>query len=1494
MKHSPVVIIIANAVAVLALPACGSDSPGPVALPSDTALDWAEGSDTAGGDATADADLLPPDGLASEVSWSNDARPDDGELLAPEVVAGEFGWPCLENGDCFSGFCIEGPAGKVCTAVCIDDCPEGWSCLQNLSARPDVVYICVPQNSRLCMPCLAHEQCNPVGLDLGNRCTDLGPAGRFCGAACAEDGDCPEGYGCIEAPLAGGGQARQCLLDSGECICPAIGVAEGAWTECSVENANGLCKGTRACQAEVVPPCDAPTPLPEDCNGDDDDCDGQTDEGLGELACGLGNCLHSVSVCAAGRLQTCDPLQGAMPEQCNALDDDCDGESDDGFEDTNLDGVPDCLADDDDGDGKPDSQDNCPVLANPDQADFDYDLKGDACDPDDDNDLAPDLFDCAPFDPAVHPGQPETCNGKDDDCSGLADDGLGATTCGKGACAHTVENCAAGKPQSCDPDAGQSPEVCDGLDNDCDGTTDDLFPDLDQDAIADCVDPDDDGDGVPDMTDNCPTAPNPGQEDADKDGYGDGCDLGCFLPEVQEWEPDCDGIPNASDNCPAVSNPSQTNADMDLPGDACDPDDDNDAVLDPADNCPLVSNAGQIDTDKDGLGDACDGDLDGDGIADPLDNCPTAANAEQGDWDKDSLGDACDPDDDNDGEGDGTDCAPTNPAVSHIALEACNGQDDDCDQDVDEKNAKGCVTYYLDIDQDGFGGQAQSKCLCIPEDLHTALSFGDCGPMDPKVFPGAKEVCNGIDDDCDSKTDEAFLDTDKDGEADCIDPDDDGDGQPDLQDNCPLAANPDQANADKDSMGNACDPDDDGDGSQDPQDCKPFDPEVFPGNVESCDGKDNDCDGFVDEDLGSTTCGAGVCKHTVQNCAAGKLQACDPLAGATPELCDGKDNDCDGANDEGFGVGAACTKGVGQCQDEGVLICSADGAGTLCNAEEGKAQLELCDGKDNDCDGASDEDFGLGQPCLKGVGECVKAGLTVCSANGLASTCSAVPAPPAPESCDGKDNDCNGQVDDGLGMTACGLGECAHIQANCINGIPQPCNPFEGADAEICNGLDDNCNGEEDEGFDQDNDGFSTCQNDCDDLDPEANPGLEESCSDPADNDCDGLANEGCLLVSNVDKSLLTKGTGPMQLVGGNVTVNTATGEVSPNIRPAGAGIANGIHFTTVPQNGGPTLGVFSATTISVQAGTTVQFAGGNVPVLLASGTVSIAGTIALAAAAGGDGQKSSGPNPGGSGGPGAGNGGAGSNNGCGGATPGAGSGPGTVGQPGIHYGNGGGGGGFCGGGGGGMGDRPSIEGKPGSLAAGGVGGFNGGDGGKGGNGGNPYGSATLVPLLAGSGGGGGISDTDYNPNGAGGGGGGGGGVLQISAAQAITVSGSIEARGGQGGHAWGGGGGGGSGGGILLESGLSIAVQGALYAAGGKGGNGNLNWSPGSQTGGYAGGLAAGTEGGGGGMNESGGGGGGSGRIRLNAPPNGLSLTGTLQPPSGSPCTTVGNSLGN
>ena len=264
-----------------------------------------------------------------------------------------------------------------------------------------------------------------------------------------------------------------------------------------------------------------------------------------------------------------------------------------------------------DADGISDGLDNCPNLANPDQADLDADGVGDVCDDDVDGDGALDDVDNCETTPNA-------------DQADLDGDGLGDV---------------------CDDDRDG-----DGIANAADNCADVANPDqvdLDGDGLGDACDSDDDADSVADDVDNCETTPNADQADLDGDGLGDVCDD----------DRDGDGVANAADNCADVANPDQADANGNGVGDACDAvgDVDEDGVADDVDNCVDDANADQADADADGLGDVCDDDRDGDGVANAADNCADDANADQADADADGLGDVCDDDPypvtDSDGDG---------------------------------------------------------------------------------------------------------------------------------------------------------------------------------------------------------------------------------------------------------------------------------------------------------------------------------------------------------------------------------------------------------------------------------------------------------------------------------------------------------------------------------------------------------------------------------------------------------------------------------------------------------------------------------------------------------------------------------------------------------------------------------------------------------------------------------------------------------------------------
>jgi hypothetical protein len=589
---------------------------------------------------------------------------------------------------------------------------------------------------------------------------------------------------------------------------------------------------------------------------------------------------------------------------------------------------------------------------------------------------------------------PETCNGVDDDCNGLVDDntvetGQICSTGQPGICSTGTNACSTPGMLTCQ---GQSPtaEICNGLDDDCNGSipTDEadsdgdtvracngdcndadntIYPgapelrdgkDNDCDGIIAATELDEDGDGINDAADNCPQTMNADQADNDADTLGDACDL----------DDDNDTVADNVDNCALVANTEQQNADGDSQGDACDADDDNDEIADGADNCSFLANSNQLNTDDDGQGDACDPDDDNDTVPDATDNCPLAANTDQLDTDSvgtdgDHQGDACDPDDDNDTVPDATDNCPL---VSNA---------DQSDADID------LVGDACDADDDNDGVlDISDNCVFTPNPEQADTDLDAVGDL-----CDADDDNDGVGDDGDNcqfteNPDQANIDGDNQGDA--CDGDDDGDGVGDGLDNCAVIPNADQANFDGDSYGDACDPDGDGDGVTDIEDNCQLNANPSQADLDGDDIGDA-CDADLDQDgVGNETdnCpvmanpeqedadqdGQGdVCDNDVDGDGVGnETDNCQSVANANQADADqdGQGDVCD--NDvDGDGVGNE-TDNCQSVANANQADADQDGQGDVCDGDEdgdGAANtvdncpsLPNADQHDTDGDGAGD------------------------------------------------------------------------------------------------------------------------------------------------------------------------------------------------------------------------------------------------------------------------------------------------------------------------------------------------------------------------------------------------------------------------------------------------------------------------------------------------------------------------------------------------------------
>ena len=254
-----------------------------------------------------------------------DVAGDAGGGEADGTSAQGVGEACSDNLQCASGWCIDSPDGGYCSDVCDDGCLEGWVCKNISQTAPDFISLCVQDKTRLCLPCENDQHCG----DAGDLCLEIG-GGLFCGRDCSLE-QCPSGYGCEDIETANG-VAKQCvpLNDSCDCTSESVGLVKG----CQVTNDIGTCFGEQVCDAVLGwVGCSAGVPEEELCDGSDNDCNGQIDEGFLTGPCDISNefgLCSGMESCLGAAGWVCS-AKTPSEELCNGLDEDCDDLIDEGF-----------------------------------------------------------------------------------------------------------------------------------------------------------------------------------------------------------------------------------------------------------------------------------------------------------------------------------------------------------------------------------------------------------------------------------------------------------------------------------------------------------------------------------------------------------------------------------------------------------------------------------------------------------------------------------------------------------------------------------------------------------------------------------------------------------------------------------------------------------------------------------------------------------------------------------------------------------------------------------------------------------------------------------------------------------------------------------------------------------------------------------------------------------------------------------------------------------
>lgn len=372
----------------------------------------------------------------------------------------------------------------------------------------------------------------------------------------------------------------------------------------------------------------------------------------------------------------------------------------------------------------------------------------------------------------------------------------------------------------------------------------------------------------------------------------------------------------------------------------------------------------------------------------------------------------------------GGDCDDRNPEIFPDRAEHCDGVDNDCDGHIDEPFKVNRACYV------GVGScRKKGKWRCTEDQ-----SDAECSAVAGEPSP---EVCDGVDNDCDGSIDEDL------GKISC------GVGA------CMVTLD-----ACRDGNAVKCVP-----GKASVELCGD-------GIDNDCDGQ---VDEGYEKLNKQCVVGVGACRRIGKYICSDDRQeiGCDSLPGIPQdEICgNGVDDDCDGGVDNLEDLGRPCDNAQrGACHREGKFVCDRSTGGLICSAKKQKPEKEMCDGIDNDCDGSVDEDLREEEECGKGAcaggmraRECKEGrwtAWTICTTDSRKSE----------EVCDNVDNDCDGRIDDDVIDTRqCGVGACAGgIQERRCGGGRWgkwlSCSTDKMAYAEICDEIDNDCDGEVDEG----------------------------------------------------------------------------------------------------------------------------------------------------------------------------------------------------------------------------------------------------------------------------------------------------------------------------------------------------------------------------------------------------------------------------------------------